>query len=363
MKTAVTELFGIPYPILNAGMGRVALPNLAAAVSNAGGLGVIGAGSSPPDLTREYIRTVRSLTDKPFGINCPLALPNAMDNARVALEEKVPVINYSMGKGDWIVKAAHAYGGKVIASVTDTHFAQRAQAHGADAVIAAGHEAAGHAGSVTVFVLAQRLAELIKVPIITAGGVANGSGLVAALALGASGVSMGTRFLLTKESPMHQNFKNKALELDVQDTIYSDKFDGIPCRQMRTEATDRVLAERLNIWTVFRNSFSIARELKRPYFSLLREVLTAGPKHTIALMRMARTLNLHTITLTTGDLKTGMTASGMSVGLVHDIPTVAEVIERIMAEAYACQRSLEGMFAAEGNETASSAATPSSLRA
>ena len=363
MKTAVTELFGIRYPILNAGMGRVALPNLVAAVSNAGGLGVIGAGSSPPDLTREYIRTVRSLTDKPFGINCPLALPNAMENARVALEEKVPVINYSMGKGDWIVKAAHAYGGKVMASVTDTHFAQRAQAHGADAVIAAGHEAAGHAGSVTVFVLAQRLAELVKIPIITAGGVANGSGLVAALALGASGVSMGTRFLLTKESPMHQNFKNKALQLDIEDTIYSDKFDGIPCRQMKTEATERVLAERLNLWTVFRNSFSIARELKRPYFSLLQEVLTAGPKNTIALLRMARTLNLHTITLTTGDLKTGMTASGMSVGLVHDIPTVAEVIERIMAEAYACQRSLAGMFAGEGSAAASRAGAPSPLRA
>jgi len=363
VKTAVTELLGITYPILNAGMGRVALPNLAAAVSNAGGLGVIGAGSSPPDLTREYIRTVRSLTDKPFGINCPLALPNAMDNARVALEEKVPVINYSMGKGDWIVKAAHAYGGKVMASVTDTHFAQRAQAHGADAVIAAGHEAAGHAGSVTVFVLAQRLAELLKIPIITAGGVATGSGLVAALALGAGAVSMGTRFLLTKESPMHQNFKDKAVALDVQDTLYSDKFDGIPCRQMRTEGAERILAERLNVWSVCRNSFAIAKELKRPYFSLLREVLTAGPQNTIALMRMARTLELHTITLTTGDLKTGVTASGMSVGLVHDIPTVAEVIERIMAEAYACQRSLEGMFADGGGANAARSAAPSQLRA
>jgi len=352
MKTVATELFGIKYPILNAGMGRVALPKLAAAVSNAGGLGVIGAGSSPPDITRQYIREVRALTDKPFGINCPLALPNAMDNARVALEEKVPVINYSMGRGDWIVKAAHAYGGKVMASVTDRHFAQRAQAHGADAVIAAGNEAAGHAGSVTTFVLVQRLAELLKIPIITAGGVATGSGLIAALALGASAVSMGTRFLLTEESPMHQNFKNKAVELDVEDTIYSDKFDGIPCRQMKTEATERVVAERLNVWSVFLNSFSIAKELKRPYLSLLKEVLTAGPQNSIALMRMARTLKLHTITLTTGDLKTGVTASGMSVGLVHDIPTVAEVIERIVAEAYACQRLLNGAMGEEGNASA-----------
>ena len=333
MKTSVTELFGIRYPILNAGMGRVALPKMVAAVSNAGGLGVYGAGSNPPQITRESIREIRSLTDKPFAGNAPLALPNGMENAEVLLQEKVPVINYSMGKGDWIVKRAHAYGGKVMASVTNVHLAQRAEVHGVDAIIAAGLEAAGHAGEITSFVLIPRLAEVLKIPIIAAGGVANGAGLVAALALGAGAVSMGTRFWTTQESPMHQNFKNKAVELDVGDTLFSDRFDGIPNRVMKTAAAERMLTSRMNIWQIFKDSFGIAKELNTPYLKLLTQVLSHGPAKTEIMMRMSQMLKMHTITLTTGDLETGMTASGMSVGLVHDVPTVAELMERIVEEA------------------------------
>ena len=341
MKTSITELFGIRYPILNAGMGRVAFPNMVAAVSNAGGLGVLGAGSGDPRQTREYIREIRTLTDKAFGINVPLALPNGKENAIVALEEKVPVVNYSMGKGDWIVKAAHQYGGKVMASVSDVNLAQRAQAHGCDAVIAAGHEAAGHAGEIGTFVLVPRLAELLKIPVIAAGGVANGAGLVAALALGAGGVSMGTRFWTTKEGPMHQNWKDKALELDVQDTLFSTRFDGIPCRQMKTAASERVVNSRmLNVWEVFMNSFTIAKELNIPWLRLVKQTLSLGPKQIESMMRMSQMLQMHTITMTTGDLDKGMTASGQSVGLVHDLPSIAEVIKRIVAEAESVQSRL-----------------------
>jgi len=346
VKTSVTELFGIKYPILNAGMGRVALPKMVAAVSNAGGLGNFGAGSNPPELNREYIREIRSLTDRPFAANTPLALPNGMENAELMLQEKVPVINYSMGKGDWIAKRAHAYGGKVMASVNNVHLAQRAQAHGADAVIATGYEAAGHAGEVTSFVLIPRLAEVLKIPIIAAGGVANGAGLVAALALGAGAVSMGTRFWTTQESPMHANFKNKAVELDVGDTLYSDRFDGIPCRQMKTPAAERMLTARLNLWQIFKDSFGIAKELNTPYLKLLMQVLSLGPAKIEIMMRMSQMLKMHTITLTTGDMDKGMTAAGMSVGLVHDVPTVAELIERIMAEANAAHLNLCAKMAA-----------------
>lgn len=345
MKTSITELFGIRHPILNAGMGRVALPNMVAAVSNAGGLGVLGAGSGDPQATRQYIRQIRGMTDRPFGLNAPLALPNGRANAEVALEEQVPVINYSMGKGDWIVKAAHAYGGKVMASVNDVHLAQRAEAHGVDAVIAAGHEAAGHAGPVTSFVLIPRLAELLRVPIIAAGGVGNGAGLVAALALGAGGVSMGTRFWVTQEGPMHQNWKQKALELEVTDTILSDRFDGIPCRQMKTEAAERFVQRPLNLFAVLKDSVAISRELKLPYFTLMRKILAKGPKAVDSMMRMSQMLKMHTITITTGDLQTGMTASGQSVGLMHDVPAIAEVIERIVAEAEAAQQRLAATFA------------------
>jgi enoyl-[acyl-carrier protein] reductase II len=345
MKTSITELFGTKYPILNAGMGRVALPNMVAAVSNAGGLGVLGAGSSPPDLTRQMIREVRSMTDKPFGINCPLALPNGLDNAKVGLEEQVPVINYSMGKGDWICKAAHAYGGKVMASVTDTKLAQRAEAHGCDAVIAAGFEAAGHAGPVTTFTLVPRLAELLKIPVIAAGGIATGAQIAAVLALGAGGVSMGTRFWTTKEGPMHDNWKKKAIELDVEGTIFSDRFDGIPCRQMLTTASARMASKKiLNLWEVFMYSFTIAKELQQPWLKMVLQTLKLGPKQIDSMMRMSQMMKMHTITITTGDLETGMTAAGMSVGLVHDVPTIAELLERLFAEIKDTQSKLNAQI-------------------
>jgi enoyl-[acyl-carrier protein] reductase II len=348
MKTAVTELFGIQYPIMNAGMGRVALPKLVAAVSNAGGLGVLGCGSGAPELTRQYIREIRTLTDKPFAGNAPLALPNGRENVKVMLEEQVPIVNFSMGKGDWIVKAARAYGGKVMASVDSVKLAKSAQAQGVDAVVATGFEAAGHSGEVTTFVLIPRLREVLDIPIIAAGGIGNGAGIAGALALGASGVWMGTRFLYTKESPMHDNFKQIGLELDVMDTVRSDKFDGIPCRQMVTQRTREIVNARvgLNPFRVFLDSFGVARELQIPYLKLFMDVIKMGPKATVAMMRMAQMMEAHTVTLTTGDVKTGMTASGQSVGLIHDVPSVAEVIERLVADAREAQARLAASLAA-----------------
>lgn len=341
MRTSITDLFDIRYPILNAGMGRVALPEMVAAVSNAGGLGVLGAGSSPPEQTRAMIREIRSLTNRPFGANTPLALPNGLENAKVCLEEKVPVINYSMGRGDWICQAAHAYGGKAMASVTDQKFALKAQEHGCDAVIAAGYEAAGHSGSVTNFALIPRLVELLDIPVIAAGGIATGSSLIAALALGAGGVSMGTRFWTTQEGPMHQGWKEKAVELDVSQTLYSNKFDGIPCRQMDVPGARKMMEARMfNVFSVFRHSFQIADELNIPWSRLVAQTLRKGPKEIEGMMRMSQMLKAHTHTLNSGDTSKGFTTVGMSVGMVHDIPTIAELIERIVAEAQECQATL-----------------------
>ena len=341
MKTAITEMFGIRYPIFNAGMGRVALPEMVAAVSNAGGLGVLGAGSSPPDVTRAMIREVRSLTNRPFGANCPLALPNGRENARVCLEEQVPMINYSMGKGDWICNEAHAYGGKVMASVTDQKLALKAQQHGCDAVIAAGYEAAGHSGSVTTFALIPRLAELLDIPVIAAGGIATGSSMIAAIALGAGGVSMGTRFWTTQEGPMHQGWKDKALELDVSDTLYSTRFDGIPCRQMDVPGARKMVEARMfNVFSVFRHSFEIARELEIPWPRLVLDTMKKGPREIEGMMRMSQMLKAHTHTMTSGDTSKGFTTVGMSVGMVHDVPTIAELMDRIVAEARECQDRL-----------------------
>ena len=341
MQTAITDLFGIKYPILNAGMGRVALPEMVAAVSNAGGMGVLGAGSAPPQQTRAWIREVRSLTNRPFAANCPLALPNGTENAKVCLEEQIPVINYSMGRGDWICKAAHAYGGKVMASITDQKFALKAQQQGCDAVIAAGFEAAGHSGSVTTFALIPRLVEILDIPVIAAGGIATGSSMIAALALGAGGVSMGTRFWTTKEGPMHELWKQKALDLDISETLYSDKFDGIPCRQMDVPGARKMMEARMfNVFSVFLHSFQIAKELEIPWPRLMIDTLKKGPKEVEGMMRMSQMLKSHTHTLNSGDTSKGFTTVGMSVGMVHDIPTIAELMDRIVAEAQNCQANL-----------------------
>jgi enoyl-[acyl-carrier protein] reductase II len=341
MKTAITELFDIQYPILNAGMGRVALPEMVAAVSNAGGLGVLGAGSSPPELTRQMIREIRTLTNKPFAANTALAIPNGIANAKVCIEEQIPVINYSMGKGDWICKAVHEYGGKVMASVTDQKLAIKAQQQGCDAIIAAGYEAAGHSGSVTTFTLIPRLVEVLDIPVIAAGGIVTGSNLIAALALGAAGVSMGTRFWTTQEAPMHHAWKEKAVELDVTDTLYSTKFDGIPCRQMDVPAARKMMEARMfNVFGVLAHSFEIAKELNIPWPRLMLDTVKKGPREIDNMMRMSQMLKAHTLTMTSADTSKGFTAVGMSVGLVHDIPTIAELMDRIVVEAQACQARL-----------------------
>lgn len=343
LKTEFTEKFDIEHPILNAGMGWVAMPNMVAAVSNAGGLGVLGAGSQPPDKVRDAIREIRSLTDRPFGINCPLALPNARDNAKVAIEEQVPVINYSMGKGDWIAEAVAKYGGKSIASLNSVDLALSAQRNGADAVIAAGHEAAGHAGEVTTFVLVPRLVEVLDIPVVAAGGIANGSGLLAALALGAGAVSMGTRFATCAESTIHDAFKEAALELDVHDTIYSNKFDGHPCRMLATDRAKDVVEAQVNPFAAFSYSFSIARDLNISYPRMLWNTIKNGPKATMDMMRMGITLRDFKTSFK-GDLKKGSVGGGQSVGLIHDNPTAAEIIDRVMSEARAAQRRIGGQW-------------------
>lgn len=343
IRTAFTEAFGVRYPILNAGMGHVALADIVAAVSNAGGLGILGGGSAPPQLVRERIREIRKLTDKPFGINCPLALPNATENAKVALEEQVPVINYSMGRGDWIVEAAAKYGGKTIASVNSVKLAQSAQKHGAAAVIAAGYEAAGHAGEVGTFVLVPRLTEIVSIPVIAAGGIANGTGIIGALALGASAVSIGTRFATSRESPWHENYKQEAIKLDIQNTIISDKFDGIPCRMMDTARPREIISSQLNPFSVFLYSFKVAKELQIPYPRMVMDVLKKGPREAINMMRMAQMLKANTYSFQ-GDLVRGMNGVGQSMGLVHDSLPAAEIMQRLIGEAHAAKARLDAMW-------------------
>lgn len=344
MKTRITELFGIEYPILLSGMSWISVPKMVAAVSNAGGLGILATGPLDREQTRAAIREIRGLTDKPFGCNASLLFPGAAENAKVMLEEQVPVINFALGKGDWIVREAHAYGGKVVATVVNARHAKRAQDYGADGVIATGHEAAAHGEAVTSLVLVPSLVDVLEIPVIAAGGFADGRGLAAALALGAEGIAMGTRFMTTKESPLHANFKRLSIEKGVEDTVASPRIDGIPCRVLKSEPAERAVRRGLDPIAAFRNSREIATMLKVPYFKLLIGVLASGVKSARQLAYMACGFRAFRLATEEGDLEKGILPVGQVTGLLKDEPTVKEVMERIVAEAKQVQKRLAGQI-------------------
>jgi enoyl-[acyl-carrier protein] reductase II len=345
VKTRITDLFGIKYPLVLSGMSWISVPKMVAAVSNAGGLGILATGPLDQEQTRKSIQEIRKLTDKPFGANATLLFPGAAENAKVLLEEKVPVINFALGKGDWIVKKAHEYGGKVVATVVNSRHAKRAQDYGVDAVIATGHEAAAHGDAITSLVLIPSLAETVNVPIIAAGGFADGRGLAAALALGADGIAMGSRFMTTKESPLHDNFKKLSIEKDVYDTLYSDRFDGLPCRIMKTDAAERAIQKGLDLPAAFINSKDIAKQMHLPYLKLFVGVMASGWKMTKQLAYMANGFKAIRIATENGDTKDGVLPVGQVTGLLHDEPTVSELIERIVADAKKVQQGLSEKFA------------------
>jgi enoyl-[acyl-carrier protein] reductase II len=347
MRTRITELFGIKYPILLSGMSWISTPQLVAAVSNAGGLGILATGPMNTEETRRAIHDIRTLTDKPFGANATLLFPGAVENAKVLLEEKVPVINFALGKGDWIVREAHKYGGKVLATVAMEEHAKKAESFGVDGLIVTGHEAAAHGEAVTSLVLVPCIADVVKVPIIAAGGFADGRGLTAALALGAHGIAMGTRFMTTKESPLHDNYKQLSIKKGVYDTLYSEHFDGMPSRVMKTEFSLKQLKRGLNLrnlFTAFSNSINIAKTLHLPYFKMISDTLTAGWMKTKIMAYTAYSFKVVNAATVNGDLEGGILPLGQVTGLVHDLPTVNEVIERMVAQADEVARKINSMM-------------------
>ena len=345
MKTRITELFGIQYPILLSGMSWISVPRMVAAVSNAGGLGILATGPMDPSQTRKAIQEIRKLTDKPFGCNATLLMPGAAENAKVLLEEQVPVINFALGKGDWLVRDAHKYGGKVIATVVNARHAKRAQDYGADGVIATGNEAAAHGEALTSMVLIPSLVDAIHIPVIAAGGIADGRGLAAALALGAEGVALGTRLMTTQESPLHENFKKLSIEKDVTDTLYSTRVDGIWCRVMKTDAAVKAIKKGLDLPAAFVNSQDIARQMKMPYLKLFIGILASGLNNAYKMAFMANGFKAFKLATEDGDIEKGILPVGQVMGLIRDEPTVAELFERIVAEAKEVQQKLAAKMA------------------
>ncbi len=241
MKNSVTEILGCEYPVIQGGMAWVAEHHLAAAVSEAGGFGIIGAASAPADIVREEIKKCKALTDKPFGVNIMLLNPNADEVAKIVIEEGVRAVTTGAGNPAKYMSAWKEAGVKVIPVVASSAMAVMMERAGADAVVAEGMESGGHIGSTTTFALVPQVCDAVSIPVIAAGGIADGRGMAAALMLGASGIQMGTRFVASKESIVHANYKEKIIKAKDIDSTVTGMSTGHPVRCLRNKMTREYL--------------------------------------------------------------------------------------------------------------------------
>lgn len=237
MKTRITELLNIKYPIFQGGMAWVADGDLAGAVSNAGGLGIIGGGNAPKEVVKANIDRVKSITKNPFGVNIMLLSPFADDIVDLVIEEGVKVVTTGAGNPGKYMERLHAAGIIVIPVVPSVALAKRMEKLGVDAVITEGMEAGGHIGKLTTMTLVRQVVESISIPVIAAGGIADGRGAAAAFMLGAEAIQVGTRFVVAKESNAHQNFKDKILKAKDIDTVVSAQVVGHPVRSLKNKLT------------------------------------------------------------------------------------------------------------------------------
>lgn len=343
MKTRLTELLGIQHPIVLPGMSWISTPELVAAVSNAGGLGILASGPLSADETRVAIQQIRTLTDKPFGIGVTLLMPGAAENAEIALQEEVPVINFSLGKGDWIVERAHAYGGKVIATVVSEKHALSAQRIGADALLVTGHEAAAHGGDVTSLVLVPSIASKVSIPVIATGGFADGRGLLAALSLGADGIAMGSRLATSAESPLHSATKQAVLERSEQDTIYSKNFDGIPARVMRTPKSIKETRKPMNFFVASWQAARVAHKVGQPIWRVMLGLLAR--MHQVKLLAyFGASVPMIQAATVDGNLQHGVQFIGQTQGLIDDVAPVKTIIERTVNDARALHQAQQVLW-------------------
>jgi nitronate monooxygenase len=323
LRTPLCDLLGIRYPVLCAPMGWVTGPELAAAVSNAGGLGIMGAGPFPPEMLRARIRRLRELTDKPFGVNLILSRPSE-ERARICFEEKVPLLSLFSGEAAAFVPRARESDMKVCLQVGSLEEARRAAADGVDFVIAQGMEAGGHShGELSTFAFVpQAAAALAPLPVVAAGGIADGRGLVAALALGADGVVLGTRFLATPEADAHSRYKELVLAARGENTVRTTLFGGIwpnaPHRVLRTAFVQEWLQDEA------RGSENRADE------PVVAQAMLGDQPFSIR-----RFMVFPPTAETTGDIESLPLYAGQCVGLVQQMQGAADVVHSLVAEACA----------------------------
>lgn len=302
INNRVTKLFNIKFPIIQAGMVWVSGWKLASAVSNNGGLGLIGAGSMKPDLLSEHIQKCKAATDKPFGVNIPLLRGDVEDLVNVVIQENVKIVFSSAGHPGKFIDILKKNNITVCHVVPSIKFALKAESVGCDAIIGEGVEAGGHNGvdELTTFALIPQLVDSVKIPVIAAGGIADGRGILAAFALGAEGVQIGTRFAVTVESSAHQNYKDKVVEAKDNDTV--------------------LILKKIGMARLLKNKFSedaITAEYSGADAHMLKELL--GQKR-------------ERLGIFEGDSEQGMMEAGQGSGLIKDIPTVNELMQRLIKE-------------------------------
>jgi enoyl-[acyl-carrier protein] reductase II len=314
MKTRLTELLDIAYPIIQGAMSWVSFPPLVAAVSNAGGLGILGAAFMSPKELKENIRQVKDQTDKPFGVNF-MANNKLLDKLLdVIIEEKVHVASYGVGNPQNVIKRTKSAGILNIPTVGAVKHALKAEQDGADAVIVQGAEAGGHTGYVATMILVPLAAEKLHVPVVATGGIGDARGLVAALALGAEGVSMGSRFLVTKEAPVPAHVKKHLLGCNEEDTIVTDNFTGVRCRVIKNQFSE--------------NLMELAKNHADPW-----EIMKVG----VGKIRKA---------YVEGDTVGGSMAFGQVCGLIREIPSCRDLVQSIVGQAEAVMHSIEAKIRA-----------------
>lgn len=306
MKTKISDLLGIKYPIIQGGMAWVAEYHLAAAVSEAGGLGLIGAASAPAEWVREQIRKARELTEKPFGVNIMLMSPYADEVAKVMADENVKVVTTGAGSPEKYMKMWKAAGVKVIPVVASVALARRMERCGADALVAEGCEAGGHIGESTTMTLVPQVVDAVRIPVVAAGGIADGRGIAAALMLGADGVQMGTHFVVTDECQVHENYKERILKAKDIDSRVTGRTTGHPVRAIRNDMTKRYLE--------LENQGAGFEELEKLTLGGLRKAVVEG------------------------DVKNGSVMAGQIAGLVKERMSCRALIEKLVKETEALMK-------------------------
>ena len=309
MQTEITELLGIQYPIIQGGMAWVAEHHLAAAVSEAGGLGLIGAANAPAEWVREQIRAAKNLTEQPFGVNIMLMSPYADEVAQVVAEEGVKVVTTGAGSPEKYMELWKQSGIRVIPVVASVALAKRMERCGADAVVAEGCESGGHVGESTTMALVPQVVDAVKIPVIAAGGIADGRGIAAAFMLGAKAVQMGTRFIATQEAQVHESYKNQVLRAKDIDTRVTGRSTGHPVRALRNEMTKRYLE----------------LEQEGAPFEELEQLTLGGLRRAVV----------------EGDVRMGSMMAGQCAGLVREILPCSELVPKLMQEAKACMKGIQ----------------------